>query len=597
FPASDGTLLNLSGVNSPTPIYGCSFDNTSDVSPAYNVRADDSTEKVQFRDYSGHLASDPETAESNDDDAYEKIYWGVNETEVGVKVVGECSDAFEDDLVITYQEGGEQVNLQIGGQETRENRTIWPDYSTDIEWQVELTASGEDRERWRLDYEANVTETVEEGGNSWIKEYYHQYQITIQTTGGYLDSNNFTRLYWSNASYENSTEIYDNIDPDVEEWINCGSAFNVTKEVEGPDEPRNVTYVCDDNETETTGDFFTHEFLFHAEFPPDVSITGPEGASQFGWSVSGGMDLNNSTYDDIAVGAPGYDDRGRMYVFYSEGDWEIGDEIHAGYHADLVREGESTGDRFGHALSGPGDVLGNGHRSVAVGAPYHDSDKGRTYLYEMGEWPTMDLTFESDGGKKLLGSISIDIEQGARWYNETIETEEDHFTLESGDSVNMTVELKGDYDHGDVDLYYDSEEYDSHYEMSLEYELGDARTEWVKTYKGDQSTESWMADYQKGDTVNITANITAKEGDVTNISSANVTIRTAGGELIQQETEMQFTGEEGADWKRFYKEFDTSTWSEGRYKAVVHGIDKDGVSDERLGETDDKTVWFRVVGS
>ena len=44
-------------------------------------------------------------------------------------------------------------------------------------------------------------------------------------------------------------------------------------------------------------------------------------------------------------------------------------------------EGEDEGDRFGHAVSGVGDVDGDGYDDVAVGAPDHDSLRGRVYVY------------------------------------------------------------------------------------------------------------------------------------------------------------------------------------------------------------------------
>ncbi len=75
-PASGGALLNLSGItNLPPTIYGCTFDNSTGVSPSYNVRADSPTEKVQFRDYSGSLASTASAAEGYDEDPYDNVYW------------------------------------------------------------------------------------------------------------------------------------------------------------------------------------------------------------------------------------------------------------------------------------------------------------------------------------------------------------------------------------------------------------------------------------------------------------------------------------------------------------------------------------------
>jgi parallel beta-helix repeat protein len=49
----------------------------------------------------------------------------------------------------------------------------------------------------------------------------------------------------------------------------------------------------------------------------DIILTGEADNHLFGFSVSGAGDVNSDTFDDILVGAPGYDtDRGRSYIYY-----------------------------------------------------------------------------------------------------------------------------------------------------------------------------------------------------------------------------------------------------------------------------------------
>ncbi len=600
-PSSNGVLLNLTGVESiPSPLYGCVFDNSSGIETAYNVKANDSTQNVQLRNYSGGLASSPSIAAGNEDDPNDKIHWGVKDIEVGVEVVGDCSDDFGSDIEITYQMNGSAQTTYVGESLTTEQTSIWPDYGSDITWQETLVAQSEDRERWQLDHASSNTETALNENKAWIKDYYHQYQLSVNTTGSYLDSDNYTSLYWQNTSSSDTTDIYDSVSP-KKEWMNCGAKFNVSTPVEGPESPRDVKYVCDDNESIVSGDSFSHDFLFHAEFPPDVSVDGPSEGAQFGWSVSGGADYASSGYDDFSIGAPGVDsDTGKAYFYYSSGGLEIGDELTA-EKADLVREGESQNDRFGHDLSGPGDPLGTGSNSNLISAPYHNADSGRTYLYELADWPTVSLKYESMEKDKLIGEASFETSQGARWYNKTIDTTEDLITLESGDSINMTISVSNQRGNASIELLYGSEKYDSHYEMSLEKDIGEARVESVKTLKKDndwKETGSWRAEYTKNEEVNITANVTSITENSDNISHAEITMMNANeSEIIVQDKNMSDAIAVGDDWKKFNYTFVPSdeSMSPGIYKAVVKAVDTNGDTDEILGETNSKVVWFRVV--
>lgn len=134
---------------------------------------------------------------------------------------------------------------------------------------------------------------------------------------------------------------------------------------------------------------------------PDVVLTGEttevagdvtsacRDGDEFGFQVSGVGDVNGDGYDDLAVGARGFDtsvnpssgqDIGRVYVFFGgPGFAGVGAE-----RADVVRTGLLPGDEFGTAVAGAGDTDGDGFADLLVGAPLRDLtgvDSGSASLY------------------------------------------------------------------------------------------------------------------------------------------------------------------------------------------------------------------------
>ena len=63
---------------------------------------------------------------------------------------------------------------------------------------------------------------------------------------------------------------------------------------------------------------------------------------------------------------------GRAYVFFGG---PGSDAV-----PDFTQTGEVTLDNLGFAVSGAGDVDGDGYADLMVGAPYSDGDAGRAYL-------------------------------------------------------------------------------------------------------------------------------------------------------------------------------------------------------------------------
>jgi hypothetical protein len=111
------------------------------------------------------------------------------------------------------------------------------------------------------------------------------------------------------------------------------------------------------------------------------TVTGGQTGAQLGFAVCTAGDVNADGYSDVLVGAPLYDapeqDEGiaRVYVGSS-----------SGVRTDPVWTGDSdqAGAQFGFSVTTSGDVNGDAHSDVAVGAPFFDAgnaDAGKVSVY------------------------------------------------------------------------------------------------------------------------------------------------------------------------------------------------------------------------
>jgi len=147
-----------------------------------------------------------------------------------------------------------------------------------------------------------------------------------------------------------------------------------------------------------------------ADALPDLILAGAADGDRFGAAVAAVGDLNGDGYADLAVGAP-YNDAGgaagdnvgRVYVYFGGA---APDSL-----PDLVLTGEAAGDYFGWAVSGAGDVNGDGRDDLIVGAPFSDGggaageDRGRAYLFLGGDPPDAapDLVLSGAGAGDTFG--------------------------------------------------------------------------------------------------------------------------------------------------------------------------------------------------
>ena len=120
--------------------------------------------------------------------------------------------------------------------------------------------------------------------------------------------------------------------------------------------------------------------------------TGETSSGQFGASVSDAGDCNNDGFADVIVGAP-HDQTATVYNGQKK------TVIH-------VFESSEEDDLFGWSVTGAGDCNGDGFSEVAVGAPAHENNTGKVYVFN-GKTGELLHEFTGDEEGDLFGwSIS-----------------------------------------------------------------------------------------------------------------------------------------------------------------------------------------------
>ena len=152
-------------------------------------------------------------------------------------------------------------------------------------------------------------------------------------------------------------------------------------------------------------------------------LNGAAAGDYAGYSVSGASDVNGDGFDDLLIGAFGADPNGSLsgaaYVVFGGASVGSGGPIALGSlnGSDGFRlTGVAAGDFAGRAVSGAGDVNGDGFDDLIVGAPLADpngGNSGAAYLVfggaSVGSSGAIALgTLNGNNGFRLTGKAAID---------------------------------------------------------------------------------------------------------------------------------------------------------------------------------------------
>ncbi len=131
----------------------------------------------------------------------------------------------------------------------------------------------------------------------------------------------------------------------------------------------------------------------------DLTLAGEALNNGFGLCVSNGGDFNGDGFNDVFISSPRYSSSlGRVYLYYGGANMNN--------TADIIFTGESNGNQFGISAANASDINGDGYTDVIIGASAYNSNSGRAYIYKGGALPdnAADLILNGEAAGSLFGS-------------------------------------------------------------------------------------------------------------------------------------------------------------------------------------------------
>ncbi|MCJ7489550.1 MAG: FG-GAP-like repeat-containing protein [Thermoplasmata archaeon] len=165
---------------------------------------------------------------------------------------------------------------------------------------------------------------------------------------------------------------------------------------------------------------------------PSWTAESGQAAAGFGGSVASAGDVNNDGFDDVVVGAAGYDngetDEGRAFLY-------LGSASGLSSTPSWTSEGNQANAGFGWSVASAGDVDNDGFDDVVVGAPQCGTREGRAHLY-----------LGSASGLSSTPSWTVDGIFSDSWFGRSVASAGDV----NGDGYDDVVVGAPGYDHGEA---------------------------------------------------------------------------------------------------------------------------------------------------
>ncbi len=165
------------------------------------------------------------------------------------------------------------------------------------------------------------------------------------------------------------------------DYFGCGISDAGDVDADGFDDVIVGAYGDDDRGGESGGAYVYFGSATGIDVSREHKLLASDGADYdyFGNAVSGGGDVDGDGYHDVIVGAQADDDGGSLsgsaYVYYGSATG-----IDGSREDKLVASDGAASDRFGFPVSDAGDIDGDGFDDLVVGARY-DDNLGSAYVY------------------------------------------------------------------------------------------------------------------------------------------------------------------------------------------------------------------------
>lgn len=196
---------------------------------------------------------------------------------------------------------------------------------------------------------------------------------------------------------------------------------------------------------------------------------GNQANAHYGWSIASANDINGDGYADIVVGAPDANadadgaTEGRVYAYYGSTTFP---QASASWFADTQQDGAD----FGTSVSSAGDVNGDGYCDLIIGIPNFQNGQtgeGRAVVYYGGasgpgtvpNWtmevnqPNAEFGFAVSGGGDINGDGYADVVVGAPSYTNGQQSEGSMFAyFGSATGLSLAANMTAESDQTNSDF-------------------------------------------------------------------------------------------------------------------------------------------------